>query len=573
MTRRRDVDGGRRRRRCACWPSASRPVCTIVGKTWGAAPREGRPRRPRGEPRDDRRVDRVPRRRRASACIYDAEHFFDGCARRPRLRAALPARRRRRRAPSASSCATRTARRCPAQIAEATRRRVRRAAGRRASASTATTTAACGVANSLAAVEAGATQVQGTMNGIGERTGNANLVTIIANLQLKLGTRCSPPEQLARLTRDRALRRRAAEPRAEPEPAVRRHATPSPTRAGCTSPASARTRRRSSTSTRRSSATAASCSSPSSPAAARSLEKAEAAGIERRRPDGARASLERVKELEHDGYQFEAADGSFELLHAQGDRRLRAAVPARVLARDRRAARRRQGRDRGDDQDLGRRRALRAHRRGQRPGQRARRARCARRSIEIHPHLRDIELVNFKVRILDETKGTGAITRVLIDASDGAGRLGLDRRARERHRRLVAGARRLARVRRCSRAGRAAVAATRSAPARVTDGSAIPLARPVLGEAEEQAVLEVLRSGQLSLGPRVPEFEQALRRAPRRAARERRVERHRRPAPRAARGRRRRRRRGRHVAVLVRRERERRRLRARPAGLRRHRPA
>ena len=38
---------------------------------------------------------------------------------------------------------------------------------------------------------------------------------------------------------------------------------------------------------------------------------------------------------------------------------------------------------------------------------------------EIHPHLRDIELVNFKVRILDEAKGTGAVTRVLIDASDG----------------------------------------------------------------------------------------------------------------------------------------------------------
>jgi 2-isopropylmalate synthase len=38
---------------------------------------------------------------------------------------------------------------------------------------------------------------------------------------------------------------------------------------------------------------------------------------------------------------------------------------------------------------------------------------------EIHPHLRDIDLVNFKVRILDETKGTGAVTRVLLDASDG----------------------------------------------------------------------------------------------------------------------------------------------------------
>src|SRR3954468_20928948 len=56
------------------------------------------------------------------------------------------------------------------------------------------------VANSLAAVEAGATQVQGTMNGIGERTGNANLVTIIANLQLKMGITVVTPEQLGRLT-------------------------------------------------------------------------------------------------------------------------------------------------------------------------------------------------------------------------------------------------------------------------------------------------------------------------------------------------------------------------------------
>ena len=38
---------------------------------------------------------------------------------------------------------------------------------------------------------------------------------------------------------------------------------------------------------------------------------------------------------------------------------------------------------------------------------------------EIHPHLKDIELVNYKVRILDEDHGTGATTRVLIDASDG----------------------------------------------------------------------------------------------------------------------------------------------------------
>ncbi len=60
--------------------------------------------------------------------------------------------------------------------------------------------AGCAVANTLVAVEAGATQVQGTINGIGERTGNANLVTIIADLQLKMGHEVLAPERLARLT-------------------------------------------------------------------------------------------------------------------------------------------------------------------------------------------------------------------------------------------------------------------------------------------------------------------------------------------------------------------------------------
>ena len=49
--------------------------------------------------------------------------------------------------------------------------------------------AECGVANSLAAVAEGAGMVQGTMNGYGERCGNANLVSIVPNLQLKLGHR------------------------------------------------------------------------------------------------------------------------------------------------------------------------------------------------------------------------------------------------------------------------------------------------------------------------------------------------------------------------------------------------
>lgn len=57
----------------------------------------------------------------------------------------------------------------------------------------------CAVANSVAAVEAGASQVQGTINGFGERCGNANLCSIIPNLQLKLGISCIPDAQLRRL--------------------------------------------------------------------------------------------------------------------------------------------------------------------------------------------------------------------------------------------------------------------------------------------------------------------------------------------------------------------------------------
>ncbi len=55
------------------------------------------------------------------------------------------------------------------------------------------------VANSIAGVLNGATQVQGTINGLGERCGNANLISLIANLQLKLGYECVPASRLKAL--------------------------------------------------------------------------------------------------------------------------------------------------------------------------------------------------------------------------------------------------------------------------------------------------------------------------------------------------------------------------------------
>ena len=166
-------------------------------------------------------------------------------------------------------------------------------------------------------------------------------------------------------------------------------------------------------------------------------------------------------------------------------------------------------------------------------------------------------------------------------------RVGLDRRLGEPDRGLLGRARRLARVRHAGRAARRrsrrsaraagcsgadAAPARASSPRRERTADLIPLARPVLGEAEEQAVLEVLRSGQLSLGPRVLGVRAAFAArvgAPLASACQ---QRHRRAAPRAARGRGGGRGRGRHEPVLVRRLGQRRAVRARAAGVRGHRP-
>ena len=125
-----------------------------------------------------------------------------------------------------------------------------------------------------------------------------------------------------------------------------------------------------------------------------------------------------MKELEHDGFQFEAADGSFELLmrkeageyeplfrleswrvlvEKRADGKVETEATIKIWLGGERFVRTAEGNGPVNALDNALRDAI----------------------GEIHPHLRDIELVNFKVRILDEAKGTGAVTRVLIDASDG----------------------------------------------------------------------------------------------------------------------------------------------------------
>jgi 2-isopropylmalate synthase len=109
-----------------------------------------------------------------------------------------PSRRRRTPAPTACACATPTAAPSPTSIFDITKKvaaQFKTPIGIHCH-----NDCEMAVANSVMAVQAGATQVQGTINGIGERCGNANLCSIIPDLQLKLGFECIPPQNMATLT-------------------------------------------------------------------------------------------------------------------------------------------------------------------------------------------------------------------------------------------------------------------------------------------------------------------------------------------------------------------------------------
>ena len=128
---------------------------------------------------------------------------------------------RTRRAPTCSASATPTAARSTDR-ARRDRRRRAPAASTASSASTRTTIPTSAVANALAAVEAGATHVQGCMNGYGERCGNANLASIIANLELKLGHTTIGPREAREPHAGVHVHRRAGQPAAAQRSAVRR---------------------------------------------------------------------------------------------------------------------------------------------------------------------------------------------------------------------------------------------------------------------------------------------------------------------------------------------------------------
>ncbi len=414
MTRRRETapedDPGLR-----VLASSFAPVVTLVGKTWGL---------------HLEKVTRVSReenlamigesiawlRDQGKRVVYDAEHFFDGWRDDPGYAAECLRAAAKAGAENITLCDTNGSS-LPHQIGEATASALGLLGSEGPSIGIHThDDAGCGVANSIESVRAGATLVQGTINGFGERTGNANLVSILPALQLKLGYECVSPEQLRSLTDTSHLVDEICNLSPHPDaPYVGRNAFAHKGgmhAAGIA--ADARTFEH---------------MDPAEVGNSREvliselagkgsvLNRAQRAGIEID-DDAARRAVERIKEREHRGYHYEAADASFELLirresglyeplftlesfrvvtEKRADGRVETEATIKVWVGGNRYIRTAEGRGPVNALDRALRDAI----------------------SEQHPDLAGIELTNFKVRILDEDKGTEAVTRVLLDSSDG----------------------------------------------------------------------------------------------------------------------------------------------------------
>ena len=274
----------------------------------------------------------------------------------------------------------------------------------------------CAVANSMAAVVAGVRHVQGTLNGLGERTGNTNLTTVIPNLQLKMGFDCLPAENLQRLT---AVSNHVAE-------VLNRPLNPQAPYVGASAFAHKAGLHVSAISRAKD---AYEHVDPdlvgngtrfvvSEMAGRATIEmKAKELGIEM----GGQAVgqvIDDLKRLEHEGYHFEAADASLELLmrraagwqqdifHVDSMRVVTeedsngvftTEATVKVVVNGEAFVNTAHGNGPVNAIDAALRAAL----------------------LPRYPELAKVHLVDYKVRILDGGSATGAITRVLIDATNG----------------------------------------------------------------------------------------------------------------------------------------------------------
>jgi 2-isopropylmalate synthase len=395
-----------------CWA----PVAALVGKTWDLHIEKVL------------RVDRDENLRMIADSVtflkgqgkrvfYDAEHFFDAYAAHAEyalacLRAAAEAG-----AEAVCLCDTNGAA-LPMQVEEVVRAVVAALGQTCRVGIHAHNDSGCAVANSLAAVACGADLVQGTINGYGERCGNADLCSIIPGLKLKMGVDAVSGRDLAKLT-DAA--RFVAElcnisPDAH-QPYVGRNAF-----AHKGGMHVAAVERDSSTFEHVDPALVG--NEPHvlvSELSGRATVAQRARDLGYSLPDDtelAERVVNRVKEREFTGYHYEAADASFELL-------LRAELGLQVelfhLETFRIIVEKR------EDGETVSEATIKVHVGDERFVETAEGNgpvnaldKALRRAIERRfPEVHDIRLINYRVRILDEDKGTAAKTRVLIDSSNG----------------------------------------------------------------------------------------------------------------------------------------------------------
>jgi 2-isopropylmalate synthase len=341
--------------------------------------------------------------------VFDAEHFFDPAFALECVRAAAGAG-----AENVTLCDTNGGS-LPGFVGEATAAAVE-ALGAAVEVGIHThNDSECAVANSLAAVEAGARLVQGCVNGYGERCGNANLASILPALQLKMKFKVVTESQLESLASTSHYLDELC------------NMTPDPNRAYVGRNAFAHK------AGMHAAGVAADASTfehldPAEVGNEREILASELSGKATIRSTAERAGLdlgdeaaanavETLKQREHRGYHYEAAQASFELLLR---REAGLYKPLFELESFRVTTEKREGGEVETEATIkvivdGERFVEVAEGNGPVNAlDKALRAALTRR----YPHLAEIELTNYKVRILDESHGTGAVTRVLLDSTD-----------------------------------------------------------------------------------------------------------------------------------------------------------
>ncbi len=274
------------------------------------------------------------------------------------------------------------------------------------------------VANAIAGVLEGVRMVQGTINGYGERCGNANLCTLIPNFQLKLGFNCISNEQLAKLTEvSRFVSEVANLAPDDHAPFVGLSAfahkggihvsavQKNPITYEHINPEAIGNQRRIVVSDQA--------------GLSNILEKARSFGIDLERNNPAsRKILQQLKELENQGYQFEAAEASFDLLMREAlgtrkefftikgfqvhcnksiDETCSSLATVKVTVNDQDILEAAEGNGPVSALDAALRKAL----------------------MKFYPTIGEFQLRDYKVRILDGGSGTSAKTRVLVESSNG----------------------------------------------------------------------------------------------------------------------------------------------------------